>query len=66
MNTKTSRRTKILIMAMVITTSVILAFIAGLLGHACHRDPADWGAWTFATLSLLGITCCGIIWATES
>jgi len=46
--------------------AVILAFLAGLLGSWLHRDPVDWGAWTFAIVATLGITIFGVLWSTEA
>ncbi|WP_328434854.1 hypothetical protein [Streptomyces sp. NBC_00425] len=66
MNQKTTFRIKMQTIALVIMSCAFLAVIAGLLGHAYHRDPIDWAAWTFATFSFLGVTICFGLWATES
>ncbi|MEV4444613.1 hypothetical protein [Streptomyces mirabilis] len=63
---KITLRTKVQTIALVLLSCAFLAVIAGLLGHAYHRDPVDWAAWTFATLSFLGVTICFGLWGTES
>jgi Mg/Co/Ni transporter MgtE len=63
-NTKPTLATKALILALVLMISALLAVIAGLLGHAYHRDPASWAGWTFATLSMLGVVICFGLWGS--
>lgn len=66
MDNRTSHREKVRTITMVLMVAVILAFLAGLLGSMLHRDPVDWGAWTFATVATLGIAIFGVLWATEA
>ncbi|MFF1711158.1 hypothetical protein [Streptomyces sp. NPDC058268] len=65
MNTKTTTAARVQTLALVLVSCGMLAVIAGLLGHAYHRDPVTWAAWTFATLSPLGVMICLGLWATE-
>ena len=66
MDNRTSHREKVQTIRMILMVAVILAFLAGLLGSWLHRDPVDWGAWTFAIVATLGITIFGVLWSTEA
>ncbi|MEU4049343.1 hypothetical protein AB0F09_09075 [Streptomyces olivaceus] len=63
MNDRNNRNERARTIAIVLMFAVILAFVAGLLANALNRDPVEWGAWTFTTVSTLGL---GIIFALWS
>ncbi|MFF7750532.1 hypothetical protein ACFZCP_14975 [Streptomyces sp. NPDC007971] len=62
---KPTKTDKMKTLALMLMGCVLLAGVAGLLGHAYHRDPVEWAAWTFATLSGLGTLICFGFWGLE-
>ncbi|MCF2126788.1 hypothetical protein L1I79_10090 [Strepomyces sp. STD 3.1] len=56
-------RDKARTIVMILMAAVILAFLAGMLGHMFQRDPVEWGAWTFTTVSTLGVVIMFGLWA---
>ncbi|MFE3370923.1 hypothetical protein ACFXOK_15125 [Streptomyces sp. NPDC059173] len=58
-----SRNERARTIAIVLMLAVILAFLAGLLANVFHRDPVEWGAWTFTTVSTLGLGITFALWS---